>query len=667
MVFLRAVPPVPAASPGPEPPGQHPWRRAGTAVASNLGVVAVFCLPGILLWWHAWDGHLGTTLACACGDSGQQVWFIAWPAYALEHGLNPLFSRSLWAPGGVNLLSNASSPLAGLTLAPVTWTAGPIVATNVALVLAPALSAWGCWFACRRMVRWAPAAWTAGLVFGYSPFIVDNDATGHVGLALLVVPPLMMLVAYRLGTGRTAPLPGGIALGLLVFAQFLISTEVLAVTAVVGAVALIATALWAPDRARAVWPSAAGAGLVALGVAGALAAVPAWFAVAGPQHIAGSPWPGIQIEGNRLVDVVVPGRTGVPSRYLQIGGYEGPAGPPSAYLGWTVVALFLGATVMGWRRRATRVLASAAVVTVVLSLGAVLWASGHDLHGRLWLPWRLLGSLPVLDEIGPQRFSALADLLVATVVALGLDACWVATARWRAAPGSRSRAVAVAAALAVVCTAVLVPVWAAYHAPLTTRSVSRPRWLAAATSGAPGTRTPVLLVYPFSMSATAFSAPLVWQSMDSMRFSLVGGYIKVPGPGGRALVLGPRRSPEHLLGTLSFGTARLPAAAPWQIDALRDEVRSADVSSVVVTDAGRAPSYTAELLSAALGRPPAWSSGAWMWRLGQPTGSAGPGPAPSSATRSVEALGNCRNLVGPAANDWGRVGGVARCILAQET
>ena len=179
---------VPPAPPDPTVTGR-PRRLAGVA-AANAGVLALFGVPGIVLWWHAWDGHLSSTLACACGDSGQQVWFIAWPAYALQHGLSPFFSNALWAPHGVNLLSNASSPLVGLTLAPVTWLSGPIVATNVALVLAPALSAWGCWYACRQMVTWSPAAWIAGFLFGYSPFVVDNDATGHVGLALLVVPPL---------------------------------------------------------------------------------------------------------------------------------------------------------------------------------------------------------------------------------------------------------------------------------------------------------------------------------------------------------------------------------------------------------------------------------------------------------------------------------------------
>jgi len=670
-VPLTLVPPTPPPAAGVR---AGTGRRVAAIVAANIGVIAVFCLPGVLLWWHAWDGHLGTTLACACGDSGQQVWFIEWPAYALQHGLSPFFSGALWAPDGVNLSSNASSPLVGITLAPVTWLAGPVVATNLALVLAPALSAWGCWFACRRMVGWAPAAWIGGLLFGYSPFVVDNDATGHVGLALLVVPPLMMLVAYRLLTGRSRKLPGGIALGFFIVVQFMISSEMLVVTAVVGALALAGTALWAPGQIAGSWRTAGGALLIALGVAGAALALPVWFTLAGPQHIVGSPWPGIQIEGNRLVDVVIPGRTSVPSTYLQFGGYEGPAGPPVAYLGLLVLALTVAAVVVAWHRRTARILATTALATMVLSLGAVLWTTGSALHDRLWLPWSALGSLPVLDEVGPQRFTALADLLVATVVALGLDACWLATKRWRSArepmPGTgrhRALTIAIAGALLALCVAALVPIWATYHTPLTTRSVTRPGWVATVTRpGGPGAATPVLLVYPFPMSATLNAEPLVWQAMSSMSFSLAGGYMKVPGPDGRALVLGPARSPEHLLAMLSIGGGPLPAPAPWQIEALWDEVTSSGTSAVVVTDAGRAPSYTAELFTAALGRAPRWSSGAWTWEL---AGARAGWTATMRATSilDIEALGNCRNLIGPAADRWRSVDTVNRCIVAQES
>ena len=55
-------------------------------------------------------------------------------------------------PYGANLLSNTSGTLVGVVLGPVTWLWGPVAATNVALTLAPALSAWGCWVAVRPFV-----------------------------------------------------------------------------------------------------------------------------------------------------------------------------------------------------------------------------------------------------------------------------------------------------------------------------------------------------------------------------------------------------------------------------------------------------------------------------------------------------------------------------------
>ena len=495
----------------------------------------------------------------------------------------------------------------------------------------------------------------------------------------------MMLVAYRLFTGRSKPVPAGIGLGLLAIAQFLISSEVLVVTAVVGAVGLAATALWAPRQIAATWKPVGTALGVALGVAGAGLAFPAWFALAGPQHIVGSPWPGIQIEGNRLASVVVAGRTGSPNTLLELGGYEGPAGPPGAYLGLSVVILCIASAGLAWRRRTTRILGTAAAATLVLSLGAVLWTIGTSLHGRLWLPWKVVGSLPILDQVGPQRFTALVDLLVATVIALGVDACWLATASWRSAPGGpgtdqgasagerideggtgrrrRGPGVAIGCGLVALCVAALVPLWSGYHAPLTTRSVGRPAWLASVLSPTPRAPIdPVLLVYPFPMSATLNARPLVWQAVSSMGFGLAGGYVKVPGPGGRALVLGAPRSPQRLLATLSIGTGHLPAPAPWQIDALRSEVASSGTTAVVVTRAGRAPAYTAELFTAALGRAPSRSAGAWTWDLARPPTRA---TASTSPGRAASAVANCRTLTGPEADRWATVGAVSRCIVAQ--
>ncbi|MGO8861775.1 MAG: hypothetical protein ACLQRH_13550, partial [Acidimicrobiales bacterium] len=91
----------------------------------HLAWILAFTLPAIVLWWHVWTGHPTSTLTCACGDPAQEVWFIAWPAWALWHAANPIFSSAVNVPYGANLLSNTSGTLIGLVLSPLTRIWGP--------------------------------------------------------------------------------------------------------------------------------------------------------------------------------------------------------------------------------------------------------------------------------------------------------------------------------------------------------------------------------------------------------------------------------------------------------------------------------------------------------------------------------------------------------------
>src|SRR5580704_17310920 len=169
----------------------RPSTRRLQAVGRHATWIALFALPGIVLWWHVWTGHPSSTLTCACGDPAQEVWFMAWPAWALAHSGNLFFSGLVTTPFGANLLSNTSGTLVGVVLSPVTWLWGPIVSTNVALTLAPGLSAWGCWIALRRFVTWKPGAVPAALVYGYSAAVVTSLIFGHVSVTVLAIPPLL--------------------------------------------------------------------------------------------------------------------------------------------------------------------------------------------------------------------------------------------------------------------------------------------------------------------------------------------------------------------------------------------------------------------------------------------------------------------------------------------
>src|SRR6201996_8184904 len=70
-------------------------------------------------------------------DANFYVWGMAWWPYAITHGLNPLYSHQIWAPGGVNLAWVTTTPTVSLLMWPVTATVGPVASLNLTLILAP--------------------------------------------------------------------------------------------------------------------------------------------------------------------------------------------------------------------------------------------------------------------------------------------------------------------------------------------------------------------------------------------------------------------------------------------------------------------------------------------------------------------------------------------------
>src|SRR6185437_12655696 len=73
---------------------------------------------------------------------------------------------------------------------------------------------------------------------------------GHYDLQFAVLPPLMIDGGLRLATGRISARRGGIWLGLLVTAQLFITEEILAVTAIAGAVMVAVLAASRPRAGR---------------------------------------------------------------------------------------------------------------------------------------------------------------------------------------------------------------------------------------------------------------------------------------------------------------------------------------------------------------------------------------------------------------------------------
>ncbi|OLT21945.1 hypothetical protein BJF78_33575 [Pseudonocardia sp. CNS-139] len=128
--------------------------------------------------------------------------------------MNPLFTTYQHHPVGVNAMWNTTVLALGVLFAPVTLTAGPIAAYNVAMILGPVASGLALVAALRPYVaRLAPRA-VAGLLYGFGPFMIAHASVGHVNLVWALLPPVLLWAAHALFVRPVAPVRTGALLGL---------------------------------------------------------------------------------------------------------------------------------------------------------------------------------------------------------------------------------------------------------------------------------------------------------------------------------------------------------------------------------------------------------------------------------------------------------------------
>lgn len=634
-----------------EPPGRSALARGARAIAFNLGVLVLFTVPAVVLWWHVWSGHPANTLTCACGDPAQEVWFVAWPAWALAHLHNPFFSSAVNVPNGANLLSNTSGTLVGVVLAPVTWLFGPVATTNVALTLAPALSAWGCFAAIRPLVTWKWGAVPAALVFGYSAAIYSSLLFGHVSVSLLVFPPLLFTLLHEIVIRQEHSVRrDGLLLAALVVGQFLVSPEVLVlcgIFVVVGFVAVCAVG-WRQLR----WRGAHA--LPALGlafvVAGALLAYPIWFGLAGPQAVTGVLFAIAPITGAPLTGIVVPGAyRAVGTSYVRFAGYLGHTGPPPDYLGGGLLFAAAASVLVARRRALTWLLLLLAVVAFWLTLGAFAIVDPAWFR-HVWLPWRELSKVAVLKEVLPDQIAPFVALFVAFLVAVGLDAFYVHHRPASSWLRVHRRATTVTATVALALLA-LVPVFATFEVPVAVGPVKVPPYVRTVAPTLPAHT--VVLTVPYAVSGV--TQPMLWQAVDAMRFDLAGAALKTPGPHGGPIGTGAPGSARRIMTDLTLSGAPEPTGTPAQIATLLQALRTWKVDRVVVAGSSRDPVYATGFLTMVLGVAPTQQAGAQVWMLQQ--------GVPTSTPALGSSLALCREgteAVPPA----GRPAEMAQCVLS---
>jgi hypothetical protein len=559
----------------------------------------------VLLYAPAWSSPATTAVGGGRGDSAIIIWFLRWIPYAVDQGRDLLFSDHLNAPGGVNLMWNASMPLLGFMLMPLTSRWGPVLTFNVVLVLAVGLSAWAAYLAIRRHVPGHLAAAAGGLLFGFSPAMRGQSNHPHISFAVLV--PLMLLAVDEiLVRQRRPPWVVGPLLGLMAGCQLLIGEELLAATVLFGVLLLLVLAANNPrallERRRVVHALVAFA--LAGVVGGAIAAKPLAVQFNGPQRIHGDITR--TNYSNDLLGYVTPGSAQLLSSRRSAAQVRGFAGGNAAYLGVPLLLVLLVLVVRCWRRPVVRVGAAMTLLAAAFSMGASLQVGGRAT--TIDLPWSPFAQLPVIANLIPGRLAMYTALFAGLLLALYLEAVWRGGG-WR-----RLAAVGVA-------VATLLPLVPARQVPAI--KVDTPAFF---TAGAVR-RLPeggVALVLPFANRKIATT--MTWQAESGMWFRMPSGYVIVPARDGRPRYdVNPNNTATRAFGAIQSGLPA-PVLTGGRRRALAANLASWNVDAVLVGPMKHQGTML-RFLTDLLGRRPALVDGVYLWR--DPVVHVPPAPAPT--------------------------------------
>ncbi len=417
----------------------------------------------------------------------------------------------------------------------------------------------------------------------------------------MLLPLILAVLDEILIRQRHSAVWSGVVLGVLVFAQFFLSSEILAIVAVlfvIALVVLVAAAVLVADPAelrRRVPHAAKGLG-VGLGLGAVLLAWPAWYALDGPAHLSGLVWAGIPLLGGFVPANFVGAGQAPSSQSVALGGYGGHPLGSATYLGWTLLAVLVVGLVVFRRDRRLCFFGFLLALCAELSLGP---------RPGIWVSEQVFDHLPVLENVIEQRYMAVGFLAAAAMLAIILSRVHDLAPDWRGALGR------------------------------TRRRTRRPRPPGDAVRTQPAFHhadgDPAPLVRDGCADPAAGPRPAVVSGAvlgDPVRAVVAGGESHALQPGRRRWATGPG-VPSRFRGRRGGGpdqpgqrggsssarrNACLHRGGPTCARRLEGEHRGGrDEPAAPALQQGNDPTYAAAFMTAALGRLPTLQAGAWVW------------------------------------------------------
>jgi hypothetical protein len=409
--------------------GPEPAAAAPASHRDLLGLPAVQGLLAFGLYLAVWLPTLARPLVLHAAraqldqrspDPNFYVWSLRWWPYAIAHWLNPLYSSQIGAPAGHSLAWVTTAPPLALLAAPLTLTAGPVVAFNLLTAIGLPLSAWAAFVLCRRLTGKFWPSIVGGAVFGFSAFEMGHNFAGQINLSYSLLLPILayLILAWRDESisARTFVIVAGVTMAV----QFYLFMETFADLTAILAVGLLIGIGLAGQHNRPALLRLARLTAYAYVIAIVLALPNLLYALrsAPPRPAA--------FTGQDLISIVIPPHASSYGISWLAQAASGPRGVSGGgYIGIPLLALGVLLAVTGWDSRLVRFLSCMLIFIIVASLGPVLYLAGHA-TGQL--PWAALYHLPIARNAYPARLMLFAFLVLA-----------VATALWLARPAGPMR------------------------------------------------------------------------------------------------------------------------------------------------------------------------------------------------------------------------------------
>ena len=375
--------------------------RVPAPVLQGLLAFAIYLTVFITVYARAVLQHLGQPeLLQYFTDPNFFIWSIQWWPYALEHGINPLFTSQIGAPQGYSLAWATTVPSVALLMWPVTAVFGVMASFNAVLLLAPPVSAWAAFVAARRLTGRFWASLLAGAAYGLFPYELNHNWQGDINLTVIALLPLMVYLVLAWWDEALKDRWFTAALALAIAVEFYTFTEAFFDMSLVWAGGLLIGFAVAGAGARRKVARLAGLAGIAYAAAVAAAAPYLYYVLKHNQGMAVTRQsPEFSL---RLARLVLP----APEKVFGIEALMRYSARLSwwdldDYVGLPIILVLLALAVIAWRNRVTRLLLAGFVFVTALAVGPVLYF-GNTAGFRL--PWAGLWSLPIARSAEPSRF-----------------------------------------------------------------------------------------------------------------------------------------------------------------------------------------------------------------------------------------------------------------------